>query len=497
MRLGELLSGVPGVLGSQDAGVSDAPADPEVASVVLDSRRAGPGSLFVAVKGARNDGSAFVTDALARGAVAVVSADPPLAVPVPWVRVEDVRDAVGRLVARLHAECFDSLPLHAVTGTKGKTTSTRMLASILTAAGRPCATVGTLGVVDARGGIAPLGNTTPDAARLAEEMVRLRASGHRAVAIEASSQAGIQARLRHLPIRSLAFTNLSPEHGELHPTLDDYRAAKARLFSDAAAVRPELAVIVPEGDSDGEAMARAAGPRARVVRFGVGPAAEVRGRIAEAGLDFLALEFETPEERCGTRLRFGGRFNLQNALAAVASAYAVGVGLEAVAAGLASLGPVPGRFQVVGRDGVFAMVDYAHSANALEALLGSCRELVVDGRILLVFGCGGEKDRTKRPRMGASAERFADLVWVTNDNPRREDPAAIATEILAGIPETARARVRVELDRRAAIEAALGEARPGDLVVVAGKGHEDYQILGERTVPFDDLAEIRRVLGVA
>jgi UDP-N-acetylmuramoyl-L-alanyl-D-glutamate--2,6-diaminopimelate ligase len=309
--------------------------------------------------------------------------------------------------------------------------------------------------------------------------------------LEASSQAGVQARLRYLPLAGLAFLNLSPEHAELHPCYEDYRRAKASLFAEAAAVNPELVVVVPRGDLDGEIMASQAGARARVIEFGEG--AEVSGKVLEAGLDFLHLELCALGRGVRPRLGFGGLFNLQNALAAAALAVGAGLDLDQVAAGLEGLGAVRGRFEVLTHLGVAAMVDYAHSASALEQLLLSCRPLVPKGRLLLVFGCGGKKDSGKRPRMGASAAEYADLSWITNDNPRGEDPAKIAGEIHKGMPVGARGRARIQLDRRAAIQEALAEACAGDLVVVAGKGHETVQDLGDRVIEFDDLREIQRI----
>lgn len=495
MKLRALMAGMPGL-----RRLGDADPDPEVTHLTLDSRAARPGSLFLAVQGKNADGGRFAADAAARGAVAAVfeaaPAGPP---PIPGFVAEDVRDLVGRLAARLHADLIARMRLFGVTGTKGKTTTTRMLARILDAGGVPAGSIGTLGWIDRTGRIEPVANTTPDAARIVEILGLLDAAGHRAVALEASSQAAVQARVRHLPLEGLAFTNLSPEHGELHATFEEYGDAKARLFADAAALRPDLAVVVPAADPHAEKMVKAAGPRARVIRFAAASAApaEVRGELIECGLGFLEMALHAGGESGRVRLRFGGHFNLMNALAAVGLAHAAGIRMGAIEEGLGSLEPVPGRFQVVEHGGVHAMVDYAHSANALEELLKSCRRIVDEGRILLVFGCGGEKDPTKRPKMGAASERFADLVWVTNDNPRREDPAKIAEAILAGISPEGRARTRVELDRAAAIRAALGEARPGDLVVVAGKGHEPYQILGTTTIEFDDLVEIRRAWGLA
>lgn len=498
------------------AQVDSRDADPDVTHLALDSRRCRPGSLFLAVRGARADGVRFVPAALEAGAVAVVGEGPRPAegVPaaVPWVQVEDVRRAASQLARRLYAPVLADLDLVAVTGTKGKTTTTRMLGAILTAAGRRCATVGTLGAFDAEGRGGDVGNTTPDPARMGEVLAEFAASGHAAVALEASSQAAVQERVRDLPLAALGFLNLTPEHAELHPTMDEYRAAKAKLFTDAAAASSDLVLALPAGDLDGQAMRAACGRDVPVVEFEVvgegGDAGEgasasleprpgrVRGRILEAEVDGLHLELALPGGVVRPRLGFGGRFNLQNALAAAALAHGLGVGHEAVFAGLDGLPAVPGRFQVVRHQGVHALVDYAHSSAALDGLLASCRELVGAGRLLLVFGCGGQKDESKRPRMGRSAALGAEQVWVTNDNPRGEDPQRIADQVLSGIPPGSPARVRVELDRRRAIRAALEAARPGDLVVIAGKGHETTQTIGDTVHPFDDLLEVRRAWGL-
>lgn len=490
MRLEELLTGIEGLEALGEQGPTEGPV--EVTHLALDSRRVRPGSLFVALRGAAADGHDYLDAARERGAAALVVERPPEeATGLPTYQSADARDLVARLTWRLRAPDLGGLRCFGVTGTKGKTTTTRMLASILNSAGIPCGSVGTLGWVDREGRGEPLANTTPDPARLGEIVENLCASGHQALTLEASSQAGVQARLRYLPLEGLAFLNLSPEHAELHPTMESYRDAKARLFEDAAAARPDLLVVVPEGDPDGEEMVRRSGPGARVLRFGEGEGADCRGRILDAGLEHLALEITWRGESHRVRLGFGGLFNIENALAAATLALGSGVSPEAVVAGLEALEPVRGRFQVLSHRGVSAMVDYAHSANALERLLESCRPLVPEGRLLLVFGCGGKKDPRKRPRMGASAAAYADRVWITNDNPRGEDPEAIARDILAGIPAGARERARIELDRRRAIRAALGEASGGDLVVVAGKGHETAQDLGDRVIEFDDLEEIR------
>jgi UDP-N-acetylmuramoyl-L-alanyl-D-glutamate--2,6-diaminopimelate ligase len=482
-----MLADVPGGQLVGDVGV-------EVDHLALDSRRARPGSCFFAATGASVDGARFVDDARSRGAVAVVAERSDALGQLPGLVVEDVRDALARAAAQLHRDLLEDLELVGVTGTKGKSTTVRMVAAALNAGGKPCASVGTLGVADREGQVEPLENTTPDPARLAEVLVDLAARGHRAVALEASSQAAVQARVRYLPFRSMAFLNLAPEHGELHPTMEEYREAKAQLFADAAAARPDLVVVIPAGSVDGDRMLAVSGPRATALRFGDG--GDVQGRVIGGGLQSLDLELSLPGGERRLRLGFGGRFNLQNVLAAAALATSLGVGPDEVVAGIEGLPTLPGRFQVLTHGDVHAMVDYAHSADALAALLASCREVVGEGRLLLVFGCGGEKDPSKRPRMGASAAALADTIWVTNDNPRGEDPEAIAADVLAGMDADGRERARVELDRRLAIREALDAALPGDLVVIAGKGHETTQTVGGEVRPFDDRVEIERAWGL-
>ncbi len=488
MLLAELIQDLPGLKRKE------LPTNPEVSHLTFDSREARPGTLFLAIRGAASDGVRYAPAAIQAGAVAVIAdraSESP--VDVPWIIAKDLRDVSSLLAARLHASAFSWVRPWGVTGTKGKTTTIRMLASILTQAKIPCGSVGTLGWQDSKGEGGPLANTTPDAARLGEIVSTLASRGDRSVALEASSQAAVQARLRHVPLAGLAFLNLSPEHAELHPTLEAYRKAKARLFRDASRINPELFVAIPLGDPDGEAMLEACGSRVRVLRFGSDPQADVQGEIVAGGLHSLDMQLRVGTESGKVRLGFGGQFNLQNALAAATLAFAAGANWEDVKQGLEKLGPVRGRFEVLSHDGVDAMVDYAHSSDALEKLLQSCRAVVPTGKILLVFGCGGKKDTSKRPKMGATAEKYADLAWITNDNPRGEDPQAIADEVLAGVAPSSQGRVQVELDRQRAIRAALHAAKPGDLVVVAGKGHETKQDLGDRVIDFDDRKEILRI----
>lgn len=468
--------------------------DPEVKSLHVDSRRIRPGDLFLALSGTQTDGRRFVGSALEKGAVAILS-DQALeeATPVPtWVHPE-ARRLASALVTLLHSEALEACPIHAVTGTKGKTTTTRMLQAMLVGAGVPTTSVGTLGWRTSRGEGEPLANTTPEATRLAEILEAAKASGEEAIALEASSQAGVLDRIRHLPLATMAFLNLSPEHGELHPTLEEYAAAKAKLFSDAVLASAEVLVVLPAEGLHVETMRKAVGSLARIRTFGTHPEADVRGEVLEAGLESLCFRASVQDQSETFTLRFGGRFNLENALAALAIATGHGHSLAALKPGLEALEPVHGRFQVLEHGGQRALVDYAHSSESLELLLSNCRELVGTGRLLVVFGCGGKKDPTKRPRMGKSAVTYADRVFVTNDNPRGEDPEAIAQGILAGMSPSEKTKVSVELDRAQAIRRALEEAGEGDLVVVAGKGHETVQDLGHAVIPFDDRAVIRSV----
>jgi UDP-N-acetylmuramoyl-L-alanyl-D-glutamate--2,6-diaminopimelate ligase len=499
MRLADLVEGLPMELARGDG-------DVRITAVVDDSRRAQPGAIFVARSGTASDGAGYIHDAVARGASAVVTAPgaptpPPaaahLVAPAPAL-------AVALLAERLCGDPSRALALVGVTGTNGKTTLTFLIQQILARAGLRCGRVGTVGGDDGSGGALAdwSGLTTPGAPECSALLRIMVERGCRAAAMEVSSHALEQGRVAALRFAGAVFTNLTGDHLDYHATMDAYLAAKARLFQglDAGAF-----AVVNGDDPAGAEIARRC--RALILRTtidarahgGAGPGEPCRARIAGAAIDGTDVRLTGPWGACALRLPLVGRHNVMNALQAAAAAHALGADAEAIAAALGHATAPPGRLESVtmpGRRGndPIVLVDYAHTDDALENALGAVRPLVpAGGRLLVVFGCGGDRDRTKRPRMAAAAWRWADEVTVTSDNPRTEDPERIIDDVMAGVPPEKRARTARVADRRAAIEEAVARARAGDVVVIAGKGHEDYQIVGHEKRPFDD----RRVAAAA
>jgi UDP-N-acetylmuramoyl-L-alanyl-D-glutamate--2,6-diaminopimelate ligase len=439
------------------------PAPVEVTDLAYDARAVQWGSAFFCVRGAQADGHDFAPAALAAGAVALV-VERPLGVPAPQVVVADARAAMAPAAATFFGRPTEELQVAGVTGTNGKTTTTFLLFAILAAAGlRP----GLVGTIEARVGGERRGvkRTTPEAIDLQRLFREMLDAGDRSVAMEASSHASALHRLDDVRFAALVFTNLSHEHLDFHADMEDYFQAKRRLFVDGA---PPAAVNV--GDEYGRRLAAEL------------PDALTFGFAADAAIGPVALD--------GIDLKLRGRFNVENALGAIAAARLLGVGDDAVARGLESVRGVPGRFESVDEGQPFeVIVDYAHKPVALETLLRTVRELAT-GRVICVFGCGGDRDREKRPQMGRIASELADVAIVTNDNPRSEDPQSIIDAIVAG----AVAPVEVEPDRADAIRQAVETARDGDVVLIAGKGAEQGQEFGDRTLPFDDREAAREAL---
>ncbi len=470
--------------------------DLEVTGVAADTRRVAPGHVFVAIRGHKLDGHDFAAEAVRRGAVAVV-AERPLdgAIPagVPVVVVDDGRLALARLADAFHGEPSRRVRVVGVTGTKGKTTTTFLVRSIVRAAGRECGLLGTI-AYEAFGRSTVSHNTTPDPVEVQSFLADLARGGAAHAVMEVSSHALCQRRVEGVRFAVAAFTNLKPEHLDYHRTMEEYRDAKGRLFESLG---PEATAVL---NADDEASARyAARTAARVLRYsarGARSAVDVAADAIEVGAGGTRFRLlARGEDAVPVALRLVGRHNVENALAAAACGLSLGLDAATVRRGLEALPAVPGRLEPVEAGQPFrVLVDYAHTDDALAKVLETGRELLngAGGRLICVFGCGGDRDRTKRPRMGHVAERLADVAVVTSDNPRTEDPGAIIDEILRGLERPERAVV--EPDRRAAIRQAVSMARPGDLVLVAGKGHETYQIVGDRVVPFDDREVAREAL---
>jgi UDP-N-acetylmuramoyl-L-alanyl-D-glutamate--2,6-diaminopimelate ligase len=456
------------------------PARAVITDLAYDARRVIPGALFVCVPGLKADGHDFGPQAVANGAAALI-VERPLELAVPQLVVADAREAMALAADAFFGHPTRELEVAGVTGTNGKTTTTFLLFSIFAAAGRR---PGLLGTIENRigGERRAATRTTAEAVDLQRTFREMLDAGDRSCAVEATSHGSALKRLLGVRFSVLVFTNLSQDHLDFHGTMDEYFAAKRRLFTEADVDgnRPPAAINV--GDPYGRSLAE-----------------ELRA-LGEEPIEFsLADVAELEISPAGSRLRFGelalttrlrGRFNVENVLGAVAAARILGVEDRAIATGVEHLAGVPGRFEAVDEGQPFAvLVDYSHTPAALESLLGEARTLA-SSRLLCVFGCGGDRDRGKRRLMGEIASRLADAVIVTSDNPRSEDPLAIIGEILEGV----RGPVEVEPDRAAAIAGALEEARAGDVVVIAGKGHEQGQEFADRTLPFDDRDVAREAL---
>jgi UDP-N-acetylmuramoyl-L-alanyl-D-glutamate--2,6-diaminopimelate ligase len=447
------------------------PDDVTVSSVVEDDRRVEPGALFCCVVGSAVDGHDRAAEAVGLGAVALL-VERPLPLDVPQAVVPSSRAALGPVAARAHGDPSRSLEVVGVTGTNGKTTTVAMVRAVLEAAGRPTTTIGTLSAGAPAGG-ASGPPTTPGAADLQELLADARDDGRTAVAMEVSSHAMVQHRVAGVHFDVAVFTNLSRDHLDLHATLEDYFAAKAALFE------PELT---------DRAVVNADDPHGRLLL----DAARVPTRAFSLD-DVEDLEVGVMGSTCtwhGHRLHIplGGAFNVSNALAAATAALELGIDVGTVVDGIAAVPPVDGRFEVVEPGPpVTVVVDYAHTPDGLEQLLRAARA-ACEGRVLLVFGCGGDRDREKRPEMGEIAARWADVAVVTSDNPRSEDPLDIIEAVRAGAPPGS---LDAEPDRRTAIGRALDLAAEGDLVVVAGKGHETTQTFAQGVIDFDDREVVR------
>jgi len=458
--------------------------DVEISALAYDNRRVEPGTLFFCVPGFSRDGHAFAPDAVAHGAAALV-VERPLRLGVPEVVVPSVRMAMGPAAARFHGDPTARLDVVGITGTNGKTTTAFLVRALLEAAGRQCGLLGT--VTSFVGGEErPVERTTAEAIDLQRDFRAMLDGGDAACAMEVSSHALRLGRTDGTRFAAAVFTNLTQDHLDFHPTMEDYFEAKRLLFG-----RVTGAAIVNVDDPYGRRLAAELGPGERLVTFAIDHDATYRATELDSGFGGSSFTALTPEGPIALTTPLPGRFNVLNVLGAVAAVRALGVPFETIAAALPQAGRVPGRFEPVDEGQPFAvLVDYAHTPDSLENVLKAARPLT-RGTLWCVFGCGGDRDRGKRPLMGEIAARLADRTIVTSDNPRSEDPEAIVREIVAGIPGD----VTVEVDRRAAIGRAIAEAREGDVVVIAGKGHEQGQEYENgRKIPFDDVTVAREAL---
>ncbi len=457
--------------------LGDGPAV-EIGGLAYDNRAVEPGTLFFCVPGFTRDGHDFAVDAVERGAAALVVARP-VDAGVPEVQVEDVRAAMATAAARFYGDPTASLPVVGVTGTNGKTTTAFLVRALLEAAGRQCGLLGTVTSVVA-GEERPTERTTPEAIDLQRTFREMLDGGDGACAMEISSHALELRRAEGVRVAAAVFTNLTQDHLDFHPTMEEYFVAKRRLFASPLTHARIVNVDDPYGRRLAEEFPDA-------VTFGISEAADYRAVDVETGFAGTDCRFETPDGAFGVHVPLPGRFNVANALGAWAAVRVLGVELTALPEGAR----VPGRFEPVDEGQPFAvLVDYAHTPDSLENVLRAARELA-SGRVIAVFGAGGDRDRGKRPLMGEIGARLADVALVTSDNPRSEEPEAIIAEILAG----AGREVEHDVDRRRSIHRAVALAEPGDVVVIAGKGHEQGQEFeGGRKEPFDDVAVAREAL---
>jgi UDP-N-acetylmuramoyl-L-alanyl-D-glutamate--2,6-diaminopimelate ligase len=479
-QLGDLLAGI-------DVLAVEGPTSVTITSLCTDSRQARRGCLFFAVPGIDQDGAGFLTEAVARGAVAVVvEGGTPAPAGASVVRVVNCRLAKALMAARFFGHPSRRLPVVGVTGTNGKTTTSHLLRSIAEYDGGPTVLIGTIAHEVGQRSVRAR-NTTPDPIELESFLTEGLLERARLGIMEVSSHALVQERVAGIDFRAAVFTNLSPEHLDYHGTLEAYQAAKLLLFENLDA----SAVAVLNAD-DPVADVIAAVTRARVLRYGLSCSAEISADIRRVDADGTAFILKTPYGDVDVNTRLLGRHNLMNCMAAGAAALAMGYPLDSVRGGFQLLKCVPGRLESIhcGQD-FRVLVDYAHTHDALQKVLENLRPLT-RGRLITVFGCGGDRDRAKRPLMGRVAANLSDVAVLTSDNPRGEDPREIIEEVLAGIPEGR--PVIVEADRRRAIETALRMAQSGDLVTIAGKGHEVRQLVGGRSIEFDDRAVAREVL---
>ncbi|MCW2278852.1 UDP-N-acetylmuramoyl-L-alanyl-D-glutamate--2,6-diaminopimelate ligase [Heliophilum fasciatum] len=477
MKLEEILAEVPVQSWSQNG----QPAM-EIAGLAYDSRQVAPGFLFFCVPGHQADGHNFAQQAVAKGAAALV-VERFLPLDVPQILVDSARSALAQAASCFYGHPSRHLWMIGVTGTNGKTTTTHLIEAVLRRHGKK---VGLIGTIGNRLGdqVWPAAHTTPESLDLQALLATMRAAGADAVVMEVSSHALELGRVAGVDFDVAVFTNLTQDHLDFHHTLENYRQAKGRLFQQLSAGNNAKFAVINADDPEASYFINTSA--VQVLTYGSAQAADVHGRDVEVTPRGAACQVDYPGGTATLQLALTGHFNIANALAAFTVGVASGVPSETMVAALAQVRGVPGRFEPVGGNQPFSViVDYAHTPDGLENVLKTARAITA-GRIITVFGCGGDRDRTKRPLMGREVARWSDWAMVTSDNPRTEAPLAIIDDILPGVRSVEGVQYRVEPDRRQAIAMALQEAQAGDLVLIAGKGHETYQIIGREVHDFDD-----------
>lgn len=469
-----------------------APSDAEVTGIAYDSRQVKPGFVFIAMKGGSHDGHAFIPAAIQSGACGII-AEHEIDLPssIGSVIVPNGRRAMGEIAAPFYGHPSRSMRLVGVTGTSGKTTVTHLMQSIFGASGEKAGLIGTIGA-KVGNELIPTAHTTPESVDIQRILREMADRGAQAVAMEASSHGLHQGRTLGCEFDCGIFTNIARDHLDYHITFENYLDAKLILFRDYPKMSDKPFTAVINADDPSADLVRQA-TVGRVLTFAVNSPADVKAENVEVTDKSVEFDLHYRNSRVRAKLSIGGAFNVYNALSAAAAGLALDVGLADVVVGLSRAKAVPGRFESVECGQNFGvLVDYAHTPDELENVLKTARSLV-QNRLIAVFGCGGDRDRGKRPIMGGIGAELADHVIVTSDNPRTEDPDAIIAQIIEGIPAGS-AEVDVVSDRREAIHKAISQAQAGDIVVIAGKGHEDYQIFADRTIHFDDREVAREAL---
>jgi UDP-N-acetylmuramoyl-L-alanyl-D-glutamate--2,6-diaminopimelate ligase len=467
----------------------------DVIGIACDSRQVSPGFVFTAIRGFRTDGNRFALQAIAGGAAAVVSVSPPpvdmaVGAKVAWIQVEDDRDALAILASNFYDQPTAKLHAIGITGTNGKTTTTYLVESILKAAGHPAAVFGT---VEYRGpGFEyEAERTTPEAPELESLFRKVVDGGWKHAVMEVSSHAIDLKRVEGLHFDVAVFTNLTRDHLDYHKDMRSYFLAKKRLFTGLDGKVPRVMVLNKDDSQFAELSAIAP---SHVISYGIKADSDVRPASFKLGWSGIDARFQTPAGEFDVHSALMGKPNLYNISAAIGVALGLGVPLDSIRTGIEQLPVVPGRFEKIPTTQPFrVVVDYAHTDDALEKVLEAARE-ITPGRVIVVFGCAGERDRTKRPLMGNAAARLSDLAILTSDNPRGEDPMAIIREVEVGLQSVSGANYRSFVDRREAIRFALSSASNDDTVILAGKGHETYQVIGNQTFDFDDRVVVRELL---
>lgn len=469
----------------------EGPVDREITAIAYDSRRVKPGTIFVALRGAKVNGTQFLEQAIASGAEAVVSETEELRTRATNVTVADARIALADLAAALFQHPARALKIAGVTGTNGKTTTTFLLKQICEATMHRCGLIGTVRY-EVGDRILPAARTTPESVEVQELLWQMRSAGCKAVAMEVSSHALMQERVRGVEFDVAIFTNLTQDHLDYHKSMEAYFDAKARLFTGLAGqAKKKGKAVINIDDRYGAKLVGRVEKEVPIITYGVGARADFRASNVRIDFNGTSYQLDAGGKSYLVRLPQIGQFNVYNSLAAIAGASVLGVDVRSAVLALAGAPAVPGRLEAVPAQRNFRVfVDYAHTDDALLNVIKTCRELN-PARLIVVFGCGGSRDKTKRPRMGAVVDQHADFAIVTSDNPRQEEPLAIIEDIKLGM---IRGNYEVIADRKEAIFKAIAMAAPRDIVLIAGKGHETYQEFADYTEPFDDVAVARQAL---